>query len=128
MSGLARALVALAVALAFSAVPLFADWCAISCEAAHSSRNVAGPTCHHGGSSALRIGHLPQPCGHNHHPTVIDATTTALLARLGVSVPASTVDSAASRVPVAAMIIPAGAGVRLSSQPFTFALSIALRI
>lgn len=72
--------IAMVLTLALSGVPLVADWCALSCEAAHASVETAAPTCHHAGSATPRIADVPAPCGHDHHPVVVDAATTGAAA------------------------------------------------
>jgi hypothetical protein len=124
-----RALIALAVMLAFGAAPLVADCCAISCDAVHASATAAGPTCHHGGSSLPRLGHGQQPCGHDHHLIVVAAAATAAVAsRITISVPSSPPDLASSLARLVAMISRAGPALGASRTPLPLALSSALRI
>jgi len=70
----------LLLAFALAAVPLVADWCAVSCEAAHGATADAVPACHHTTAAAPRISEIPTPCGHDHHPVVVDAATTTVVA------------------------------------------------
>src|SRR5207253_3064433 len=90
MTRFSRATTAIVLALAFAAVPLVADWCAISCEAAHSTTASDAPTCHHTSSTPPRIDHLPTPCGHDNHSAVVDATATTavVVSRTVVTLPA----------------------------------------
>jgi hypothetical protein len=64
-------LIAVCALCAFTAAPLIADWCAGKCETA---RQAGVPACHHAGSAARRIEHEPLPCGHDHHPILVDTT------------------------------------------------------
>ena len=79
-----RHICAAVLALAVGSVPLVADWCAISCEAAHGAA-AAAPACHHTSASMPHLAEVPVPCGHDHHPVVVDASTIAGIAvRTGV--------------------------------------------
>ena len=71
---LRRRAAALALAWAIGAVPLAADWCALSCETGHAA--APAPSCHHTGAPAPRIGNHPVPCSHDHRPVVVVAATT----------------------------------------------------
>jgi len=64
-------LIAVCALCAFTAAPLIADWCAANCETA---RQAGVPACHHASSAARRIEPEPLPCGHDHHPILIDTT------------------------------------------------------
>ena len=66
-----RRLIAVCALCAFAAAPLIADWCGATCETA---RQAGVPACHHAGSAARRIEHEPLPCGHDHHPILVDTT------------------------------------------------------
>ncbi len=79
MTRLAR-VAAVVVAIAVGSVPLVADWCALSCETAHTAAAEVAPACHHTGSATTRVGDVPAPCGHDHHPVLVDAATTAAAA------------------------------------------------
>jgi len=126
---LARAVIASALVLAFGVMPLAANLCAISCEAAHSSAAGAKPTCHHTGSSVPRIGHVPQPCGHDHHPILVDAiATAAATSKIIVLLPLLTSDLAGSLPREGAMISRAGPAFGPSRAALPLALSSALRI
>jgi hypothetical protein len=66
--------------VAVTSMPLLADWCAASCEAA---RQVGQAACHHSSASLPHIGQEPVPCGHDHHPLVLAAATaTSFVPRL----------------------------------------------
>lgn len=65
----------LTLAFALVAVPMAADWCAISCASAHSTSGASTvPVCHRAADSGLRIGGTPIPCGGDHHGLVMFAT------------------------------------------------------
>jgi hypothetical protein len=124
-----RAAIAIALTLAFGAVPLVADWCAASCEAARSSATAAGPACHHAGSPAGRIGHLPVPCGQGHIPVVVDGAATAPSPqRTPIAMPASAAYVVASVVRAVAVTGRAGPLVDRSPSPLPLALASALRL
>jgi hypothetical protein len=128
MSRLARAVIAFAAALAFATVPLAADWCAISCEAAHSGTSADTPECHHTGSAAPRVTSAPNPCGQDHHPIVVDATATTPAARTVVISVGLTPDIAPAIVHVAALISGPGPLLGSCTPGLPLALSSALRI
>jgi hypothetical protein len=70
-----RVSVAILLAMALAAVPLAADWCAASCDAARSA--VGTPACHHTGSTAVRVSRAPMPCGHDQARLVAFASATS---------------------------------------------------
>src|ERR1051326_2425240 len=68
-----RIISALMLAFAVGGVPMIADWCASSCEAA---RHSGAPSRHHASASSARIGRAPRPWGRDHEPVVVDAATS----------------------------------------------------
>jgi hypothetical protein len=106
MSPLSRALVAVVLVFACSAMPFAVDLCGASCEVAHGAARTATPSCHHAPSTGSRIGHAPTTCGHNHHrvmivaaakpstaprvPTVVSLRTTVPITVVGL---VATIDS-----------------------------------
>lgn len=96
MKGVASAATAAVVALTLSLVPLVADWCAATCEAAHQ---LSVPSCHHTTSTATRIGEMPAPCGHDHQPMVVDAATATRTTSRAVTMPLVAIDFAVSAMP-----------------------------
>lgn len=107
MSRVARALVAGIVILAFGAVPLAADCCAISC-AESTSRGAASsampdgmPGCHQSAQREIRVSQNSDPCGH-HRPGVIlaeAATPQRVLATSPDAAAVATSWAAADRQP-----------------------------
>jgi hypothetical protein len=96
---LIRPIAAILLAFALGSVPLVADWCAATCEAAHATAASAEPSCHHTASPSPRVGEMPTPCSHDHHPVVVDAATIAAAAvrvALTHTVPASLASIGAS--------------------------------
>lgn len=125
MTGLAR-VVAVVLTLAVSGVPLVADWCALSCEVAHQSTQAAAPTCHHAASSTARLGQIPAPCSHDHHPVVVDAATTGVALRV---VPAAAAPAASLLLPALSLAIADIAVDRAAtSPPLRLTLASSLRI
>jgi hypothetical protein len=63
---------ALLLSVAFAGAPMVADYCTVSCEAAHSHSAAASPAhaVHHHAANALSISQPPQPCGHDHHRVI----------------------------------------------------------
>ncbi|HEY3043655.1 MAG TPA: hypothetical protein VGJ39_06505 [Vicinamibacterales bacterium] len=64
---------ALLLGLAFAGAPLAADYCAVSCEAAHmdgAAASTAHAGHHHGSTALFSISQPPQPCGHDHNGVV----------------------------------------------------------
>jgi hypothetical protein len=64
---------ALLLSLAFAGAPLVADYCAVSCEAAHmdgAAASTAHAGHHHGSTALFSISQPPQPCGHDHNGVV----------------------------------------------------------
>ena len=55
--------VALLLGFAFASASVVADYCKMSCEAAHAGH-------HHASTAPSDIGQPPQPCGHDHHGIV----------------------------------------------------------
>ena len=99
MVRLIRISTAVALALALVTVPVLADWCAASCESALAAASNGAPACHHETAPAPRIGHVPAPCSHDHHPIVVDAATTVVLrAVLAISACDASVDNVIARV------------------------------
>lgn len=70
---------ALLLSLAFAGAPVIADYCAVSCEAAHMGGASASPAHaghHHASGAALSsIAQPPQPCGHAYNGIVGTATS-----------------------------------------------------
>jgi hypothetical protein len=129
MSHIGRAVIAVAAVLAFAAVPLAAEWCEISCEAAQSRTAVTEPACHHASSRITRVGHVPTPCGHDHRPSVVDTVaTTPAAARAAALLPASTPAVASAIAPLAALTSWAAPLLRPSAALLPLALSSTLRI
>ena len=121
-----RIVTAAALALAVSAVPLVADRCAATCEAAHA----AGTTsCHRASSSGSHVGDARGPCGHNHHPFVVaDATTTPTGSRAVTSPVGPSVDPAACAPPLVVVGTPTGPRFDTPSPLLPLTLSSSLRI
>ena len=123
----ARMVVAISLAMALGFVPLIADWCAASCEAALHS---GPPSCHHVHSSGAHLAQLPAPCGHDHRPIVVDAATPAqAMSRAFVSPMLATGYSGLDETSTvmggpSAISAPVGR----SSRPLPLTLSSALRI
>ena len=77
---LLRNIAAAVLVVAVTSMPLLADWCAASCEAARQAGHAA---CHHSSTSLPHIGQEPVPCGHDHHPLVlIAASATSFVPRI----------------------------------------------
>lgn len=80
MSRATRLTTATLLALAIALLPVVLDRCAASCEAQHDA--VAGtPSCHHALSSAVQIGQIPTPCGHDHHSIAVASSNDSAAAR-----------------------------------------------
>jgi hypothetical protein len=127
MSPTPRLTIAFVLTLAVGAVPLVADWCAASCEAAigGAGSSAAEPSCHHARRTAARIGHHPSSCGQSHNPIVVDATATAArTSRIAVEFPRAVLDSepARRREPPAMMV---RAGPDVGRAPALLALQLA---
>lgn len=128
MSRVARSVIAAVAVFAFSTVPLAADWCAITCEAAHSAR-AAAPACHHTASAGLHIGQAPKPCGQDHHVIVLTAATNppdASWSSVPAFVPTRILHTAA--VPATSLIRHATHAFEPPHETIPLALSSALRI
>lgn len=68
-----RTCAVLLLSLAFAGAPVIADYCAVSCEAAHMGGASASPAHaghHHAPTPLASIGQPPQPCGHDHNGIV----------------------------------------------------------
>ena len=76
MSWRTRASVAAVLAIAFATAPMVLDQCAASCDLAHALEAAGStPACHDvAGSATVRIGHVPQACGHDHGATITTLT------------------------------------------------------
>src|SRR2546429_531374 len=61
-----RAASAAVLTFALVALPLALDRCSAFCETHHGAA-AATPSCHHTTSTAIRIGHAPPPCSHDHN-------------------------------------------------------------
>lgn len=75
-----RTCTVLLLALAFAGAPVIADYCAVSCEAAHMGGASASPAHaghHHAETVLSRIGQPPQPCGRDHNGIVGVAASSA---------------------------------------------------
>lgn len=115
------------LALAVGGVPLVADWCAISCEAAHGATEAA-PACHHTSAPMAHVGDAPAPCGHDHHPVVVDASTISdvtLRAAVAARAPGQI---AVHHTPTAVALSRSRIDDAPSSTPLDLALAFALRI
>src|SRR5262249_42552425 len=86
MTRVIRIATAAVLALAVGALPIVAEQCAESCEA-HRAAATSAPSCHHAAPATARIGHLPIPCGHDHHPVAVSTATTALASNTSHSFP-----------------------------------------
>jgi hypothetical protein len=91
---IARAATTLALVVAFGTLPMAIDWCAASCEAAHTTGAIpAAPSCHHATSRTSHLGHMPTPCSHDHHAALVTTagrqTVAARLPIAGVAVVAT---------------------------------------
>ena len=121
-------LTAAVLALAVGGVPLAADWCAVSCDASHANRTAAAPACHHASAPTPRIGQRPAPCGHDHHPVVVDAaTTTVIVSRALPAIAASSINGAAAASIADAPALRRDRAVR-PDAPFPLTLAFALRV
>ena len=68
MSRTSRVATAFLLVFAFGNMPLAADWCAATCEAAHAATAVgAAPTCHHTGAAVAWMSGGPKACSHDHN-------------------------------------------------------------
>ena len=67
---IARASVAIIVAVACGAILVMLAHCAAACGAAHSPGPASTPSCHHAASARAQIGCVPTPCGHDHRMSV----------------------------------------------------------
>jgi hypothetical protein len=68
-----NACTALLLSLAFAGAPVLANYCTVSCEAAHTHEaDAASPHAGHDRASTalFNIDQAPQPCGHDHHGIV----------------------------------------------------------
>src|SRR3954471_24681233 len=128
MSRIARAAIAVALTLAFGAIPLVADWCAASCEASQSDATAAMAPCHHADSPGAHIGHRPTPCGQGHHPIVIDAAATGAPASPTSIAPADVMTDGALATSAAAVTGDRATPVSSRRPPLPLALSSPLRI
>jgi hypothetical protein len=72
-----HAAAAAAVAVVLAVVPLVSDWCALSCDQARATMARGVPACHHATTARARVGRPAAPCGHEHHPVVVDAAAAA---------------------------------------------------
>src|SRR5919204_2146336 len=63
---------------ALIALPLALDHCSAFCET-HQSAVASTPSCHHAGSTSVRIGRAPGPCGHDQN--AVSATTSVSLVK-----------------------------------------------
>ena len=71
--------VAILLGFAFAGAPVVADYCTVSCEAAHIGGASASPAHaghHHASTAPSGIGQPPQPCGHDHNGIVGDAASS----------------------------------------------------
>jgi hypothetical protein len=72
MVALTRAAGVCLTIVALCAAPFAGDWCVIACEASHAAAAGSAPACHHTtAAAAMRIGHAPAPCGHDHDGVTI---------------------------------------------------------
>jgi hypothetical protein len=123
-----RILATLTLAFAVSVVPLVADWCAASCEMAHPSTTASEPSCHRTASALPHFGQHRLPCGHEHHPIVVDAATTTVPAAQAVVMMAISDGDASLPVPtLLARVDPTRLGVA-PSPPLDLTLATILRI
>jgi hypothetical protein len=71
---------ALLLSLVFAAAPIVADYCTVSCEAAHTHAAAAPHAGHHDDSSALfSIDQSSPPCGHDHNAIVAVTASSAVV-------------------------------------------------
>jgi hypothetical protein len=125
---LRRTFTAALLAIALGAVPLVADWCAASCEAAQSVAAAGEPSCHHGVAPLTRIANRSEPCGRDHHPIVVEASTvTAIGVRAAMTAPVPTITASPAAVPAPARIFRARLNAA-SSPPVDLTLGAVLRI
>lgn len=102
-----RPLATVLLIVAFAVAPVAADQCAASCELANAT---AGPHCHHAAGTTLRIGHLPQLCGHSHDTSVtVPAASVPSAARALALLAAVTLDTRPEPLFVAARLALASA-------------------
>jgi hypothetical protein len=124
-----RAAVAISLALAFTAVPLIADWCAVACGTSAAGASAPAPACHHVASSIPRLGHHPPPCGQRHQPIVVDAAATAASSlRAPVALVLTAEHVALAPLPFATSSARAAPTFDTSPLPLSLTLSSALRI
>jgi hypothetical protein len=124
---LIRTFTAALLTVALGAVPLVADWCAASCEAAHSA-TTGEPSCHHSAVPQPRVGARPLPCGQDHHPIVVDASTVAAIGvRAAMTAPVPAINVFAPAVAVRTRSVGGSLDVA-SSPPLDLALGTVLRI
>jgi hypothetical protein len=76
---IARAAATLVLVVAFATLPMAIDWCAASCDAAHSAGASPAAACHHTAAQTSRVGQMPAPCSRDHHgaPVVTVSGQTA---------------------------------------------------
>src|SRR5262249_38945292 len=79
MAGICRTALTLAIGLSVAAMPLAADWCAISCDGLRPAASAAAASaCHRTSSSAVRVGAPLRNCGHDHHVDIATSTANRL--------------------------------------------------
>jgi len=96
--------IALLLSLAFAGAPVLADYCTVSCEAAHThAAAAASPHAdhHHAPAVLFGINQPQQPCGHDHNGIVgvaarSDEASTRALAPATAVMPASPVTASGS--------------------------------
>ena len=97
---------ALLLSLAFAGAPVIADYCAVSCEAAHmddASPSPAHAGHHHASGAALSsIAQPPQPCGHACNG-IVGTATSGNTASSRAPAPSSTVMPASPVAPSGCM-------------------------
>src|SRR5262245_14456139 len=125
-----RVATAAALALAVAVLPMVLDRCAESCDAQRAAA-VGTPSCHHAGSPAPRVGQVPRPCGHDHHPVIAPAAaTTERASRPAVSTPAVAVTG--ELAPATVLVGAAGSRAGPVASPpcgsLPLALASALRV
>jgi hypothetical protein len=125
---LTRTFTAALLTIALGAVPLVADWCAASCEAAHAVTAAGEPSCHHSAAGLPRVGDRSLPCGQDHHPIVVDASTvTAIGVRSAMTAPVPALYASAATVAAPVRLVRASRDTG-SSPPLDLKLGNVLRI
>jgi hypothetical protein len=123
-----RTLTAMLLTVALGAVPLVADWCAASCEAAHTATAAGEPSCHHSAALLAHIGERALPCGQDHHPIVVDASTVTAIGVRAAMTPTVPAVNASLPTLVAPVRLVRLSRAAVSPPPLDLTLAAVLRI